>query len=142
MSASRETIAIDANPLLSVLRSGKAKTVLFSGKFVFITTEHTTWEVKKYIPELSQQAGVPEQELFYVFDHFPITTMPAAVYDDKRAQAEALIAHRDPKDIDLLALALKFSAPLWTNDKDFSNLPEVTIFSTAEMLEKLTVLAD
>lgn len=106
MSAPREKIAIDANPLLSALRSGETKAVLFSGKFVFLTTEHTTWEVKKYIPELSQQAGVPEQELFYAFDHFPIMAMPAAAYDDKRAQAEALIAHRDPKDIDLLALGL------------------------------------
>jgi len=140
MNESKETIAVDANPLLSALRGGKARMALFSGKFSFITTEHTTWEVKKYIPELSNESGVPESELFYAFDRFPIVSMPPVVYDEKRKQAEDLIAHRDPKDVDILALALKLNTPLWTNDKDFHNLPELKIYTTAAMLAKLAAL--
>jgi len=71
VSEQKETIAVDANPLLSALRGGRARTMLFSGKFTLITTEHTTWEVKKYIPELSSQSGIPESDLFYAFDRLP-----------------------------------------------------------------------
>jgi predicted nucleic acid-binding protein len=142
MSGLRETIAVDANPLLSALRGGKARVALLSGKFIFITTEYTTWEVKKYIPELSKESGVPESELFYAFDHFPIIAMPPVVYDEKRNQAENLIARRDPKDVDILALALKLDTPLWTNDKDFNNISELKVFTTSDMLEKLAAPTD
>lgn len=142
MSEPKETITVDANPLLSALRGGRARMALFSGKFIFMTTEHTTWEVKKYIPELANQSNVPESELFYAFDHFPIIAIPPVVYDEKRQQAEALIAHRDPKDVDILALALKLDTSLWTNDRDFNDIPELQTFTTAEMLKKLAVLKD
>lgn len=139
-SEKKETISVDANPLLSALRGGKARTVIFSEKFIFITSEFTIWEVKKYIPELSQQSGVPESELFFAFDRFPILSIPPIVYSEKRQQAIDLIAHRDPKDVDILALALRFDTPLWTNDSDFDNISEVTILKTADMLDKVTAL--
>lgn len=137
MNEPRETITVDANPLLAALRGGKARLVLLSGKYTFITTEPTTWEVKKYLPILAQKSEVNEHELFYAFDHFPIIAVPAVVYDDKRQSAESLIAQRDPKDIDILALALKFKTPIWPNDRDFENLPDLDIFTTADMLSKL-----
>jgi predicted nucleic acid-binding protein len=140
MSEQKETVVVDANPLLSTLRGGKARSVLFSGKFIFVTTEHTTWEVKKYIPELANQSGVPESELFYAFDRLPVIVISSVVYDEKRKQAENFIAHRDPKDVDILALALKFDIPLWTNDTDFDHLPNPQILTTADMLEKLGML--
>lgn len=101
MNEPKETIAVDANPLFSALRGGRAKSVLYSDKFSFITTEYTTWEVKKYIPEISVDTGVPESEIFDAFDRFPITSMPPDVYDEMRQQAENLIARRDPKDVDI-----------------------------------------
>ncbi len=128
-SEPKETIAVDANPLLSALRGGKARTVLLSGKFTFITTDYTTLEVKKYIPELSNQSGVPENELLFAFDHFPILSVPSIVFDEKRQQAANLIAQRDPKNVDILALALKFNTPMWTNDRDFNHLAELKIFT-------------
>lgn len=142
MSEPKESLAVDANPLLSALRGGKARMILFSGKFNFMTTEHTIWEVKKYIPELAMQSDLPAGEIFYAFDHFPIITMPPVMYDERRQQAEELIAHRDPKDVDILALALKLDVPLWTNDRDFHDIPDLKIFTTADMLEKLAAPAD
>jgi predicted nucleic acid-binding protein len=121
---------------------GKAKIALFSGKVSFITTEHTTWEVKKYIPEIASQSGIPESELFYAFDRFPIVSMPPVVYDENRKQAEELIAQRDPKDVDILALALKFNTTLRTNDKDFASIKEIPILTTADMLKKLAAQTD
>jgi len=140
MNGFRQTLAVDANPLLSALRGGRAENVLLSDKFIFVTTEYTTWEVKKYIPLFSAKSGVPEIKLFYMFDHYPIVAVPPFIYDEKRRQAEALIAHRDPDDVEILALTLKWNIPLWTNDHDFDNISEITTFTTAEILVKIATL--
>lgn len=142
MNDHKQTVTVDAGPLLSALRGGKARAALFSGKFVFITAEHTTWEVKKYIPEFANESGVNESELFYALDRFPIIAFPPIVYEEKRQQAVNLIAHRDSKDVDILSLALKFNTPLWTNDKDFENIPAPQILTTSDMLEKIDALKD
>ena len=43
------------------------------------------------------------------------------------------IAHRDPRDVDVLALALALERPLWTNDKDFDDTM-AQVLTTAELL--------
>lgn len=142
MNNSRELIVVDANPLLSALLGGKARSVLLSGKFEFITSEYTTWEVKKYIPLVSERTGVNEEELLFVLNHFPIQAFQPKEYDDKRKAAEELIVKRDPKDVDILALALKFNAPLWSEDKDFEGIEGLILFKTSDLLNKLAVLVN
>ncbi|MBI5473159.1 MAG: hypothetical protein HY961_12520 [Ignavibacteriae bacterium] len=129
-------------PLVAALLGGQARSVLFSSRFNFVTTESATWEVKKYISPLSARSGVSERELFYALDRFPITTIPSNLFDDTLDDAKRLIAHRDPKDVQVLALALKFGTAIWTNDTDFDNLHGVRVFKTAEMLEKLAELEE
>ena len=51
-----------------------------------------------------------------------------------------LIGKRDPKDVDILALALKFDAPVWSEDKDFSGIEEIELYRTSDMLNKLANL--
>ena len=119
---------------------GKARAILLSGKFRFITSEYTIWEVKKYIPLVSERTDVAEEELLFAFEHFPITVFQAKEYDDTRLAAEMLIGKRDPKDVDILALALKFDAPVWSEDKDFSGIEEIELYRTSDMLNKLANL--
>ena len=140
MNNTREIIVVDANPLLSALLGGKARSILLSGKFSFITSEYTTWEVKKYIPVVSEQTGVAEEEVLFAFDHFPIIAFQPKEYHDKLWAAEMLIGKRDPKDVDILALALKFDFPIWSEDKDFSGIEEIELFRTSDMLNKLSNL--
>ncbi len=115
---------------------------MYSERFVFITTEYTIEEIKKYLPEMSVDTGVPENELFYAFDRFPLLSMPPEVHEEKRQHADKLISHRDPKDVDILALALELDIPVWTNDKDFSNISGLRVLTTSDMLKKLTVATD
>ena len=140
MNRTREIIVVDANPLLSALLGGKAWTILLSGKFKFITTEYTTWEVKKFIPRVAERTDVAEEELLFAFEHFPITVFQARAYDDTRLAAEKLIGKRDPKDVDILALTLKFDAPVWSEDDDFEGIRGLKLYSTSDMLNKLANL--
>lgn len=43
------------------------------------------------------------------------------------------ITHRDPGDVEILALALALKRPLWNNDKDFGATGAQTL-TTAELL--------
>lgn len=135
-----ETFVVDANPLIATLRGGNARTVLFSTKFFFVTTEPTTWEVKKYIPELSQHSGVSEQELFYVFERFPIIAIPTIAYEDTLSEANALIAHRDPKDVHILALAKKSIRRFGRMTKTLKAFPVYKSFLLQECLNSFANL--
>lgn len=42
-------LVVDANIFISALIGGKAAELLFNPKFDLLTTERTTWEVKKYL---------------------------------------------------------------------------------------------
>ena len=59
-----EPLVVDANPILSALLGGKARDVLFSGRFAFYSTQHTLFEVAKYLPFLARRLDLPKSELF------------------------------------------------------------------------------
>lgn len=133
----KKSIVIDANPLLSALLGGRARLILLSNKYYFVTTEHTTWEVKKYIPTVAKLSDVSEEELYFAFDRFPILVYQACDYDDKRKLSEKLIGHRDLKDVDILALALKLKIPIWSDDKDFEAIEGIELLKTSAIIEIL-----
>lgn len=141
MNAQNETIAVDASPLISTLLGGRARLVLFSPQFSFITTEFTTWEVKKYIPLISTKTDIPEIDLITIFERTPIVARQSFEYDSMRGQASKMIAQRDPKDVNILALALQFNIPIWSEDKDLISLKEIEVLTTADMFEKLDTFA-
>ncbi len=144
------TLITNANPILSALIFGRAREILFHPLFECITTEFTTWEVKKYIPSFARKMqqrlertgtivsiAKIERQLFLELDDLPIETIHPRFYEDKLADAEKLIGHRDPKDIDLLALALKTDNPIWSDDKDFEGIAPITLLKTKQLLQLL-----
>lgn len=117
---------------MAALISEQTRQIFLVEGFEFITTERTTWEVKKYIPEFAiklanklKQQGINkavdelERSLFERFEKLPIIAFQDFDYQSHLLLAKELIAKRDPKDVDILALALKAKVPLWSQDKDF-----------------------
>lgn len=41
----------------------------------------------------------------------------------------------DPDDAEYLALALRFSYPLWSNDKELKKQLKIKVFSTSDLLK-------
>jgi predicted nucleic acid-binding protein len=134
------TLVVDATPLLSALIGGSALPVLFDSRFRFITTEKTTWEVKRYIPHVVarlRQAGKTawtEARLEQLFHHLPIAAFGDEFYGASLSEAHHLIDHRDPEDADLLALALQTNLALWTEDHDFDQIARVRVVRTSELV--------
>jgi len=130
-------VVVDANILISALLGGKAHQILFDSRFCFITTERTTWEVKRYIPFLAKKLDLSELEILSAFESLPITAYQSRYYAEQLTKAHTLIAIRDAKDVDILALALATGAPLWSQDRDFEHIEEIIWVTTEEMMELL-----
>ena len=132
-----ESLIVDANPLLSALLGGRAREIVFSEKFALYSTQHTLFEVEKYLPLLARRLGCTELALLREFQLLPIIACQPIVYERRIAEAVRLIGRRDPKDVPILALTLELGYSIWTEDHDFDNLPGVIVRKTAGLLARL-----
>jgi predicted nucleic acid-binding protein len=136
LSTSRkpEKLVVDANPILSALLGGKAKRLFFdAGITEFAVPESALEEVNSYIPKMAKRLDVSPAFLHYALDLLPLTVYGLKAYRQSVKKAKIQIAHRDPRDVEILALTLELERPLWTNDKDFEDTT-VQTFTTAELL--------
>ncbi len=123
--------------MLSALLGGAARELLFAGEFAFYSTQHTLFEVAKYVPSLAARLGLREQDLFREYQFLPIVACQPDQYELHLVEANRMIGGRDLKDVPILALALALECPLWTEDHDFDGLPGVTVRRTADLLRAL-----
>lgn len=117
-----DAIVVDANPLLSALLGGQAREVLFCGKLAFYSPQHALFEMEKYLPTIAEKIGQTELALFREFQLLPVVAVQPVQYDLQLERALALIGRRDPKD----AQVLKMDLPIWSEDRDFEGIPDVT----------------
>jgi predicted nucleic acid-binding protein len=129
-----EKLVVDANPILSALLGGKAKQLFFdAGIAEFAVTESALDEVHYYIPKVAQKLEINPAVVRFTLDLLPLTVYEPKSYRRSMKTAKLQIAHRDPQDIEILALTLELERPLWTNDKDFADTT-IQTFTTAELL--------
>jgi predicted nucleic acid-binding protein len=129
-----EKLVVDANPILSALLGGASRRIFFeSGVRLFAVPGMVPQEVRSHIPALARKLGLKAEFLEYSLDVLPLTIFERKEYRTNVLQARRLIEHRDPDDVDVLALALNLRIPLWSNDRDFERT-HVEILSTARLL--------
>lgn len=127
-------IAVDANIILSALLGGKPSIILYSSQFQFITTEFTLAEVEKYLPRLSKKLQLSINELRFALSLLPLEQFHKKTYQQYLAIAKTMIGQIDEKDVDILALALRFDCYLWSQDKDFEHAGYPRLLKTYDLL--------
>ena len=127
-------LVVDANVFISALMGGKAAELLFNPNFELLTTERTTWEVKKYLPQLAAYTEKSPADLLLLFELIPVRACQSKEYETSLSTAQDLIGDRDPFDVDILALTLETGAPLWSNDADFEEIEKITLFKTKDII--------
>jgi len=133
-------LVVDANIFISALIGGKAADLLFNPNFDLLTTERTTWEVKKYLPQLAEYTEGTSAHLLYLFELIPVRACQSEEYETSLSTARLLIGDRDPCDVDILALTLETGVPLWSNDSDFEKIDEIALLKTEDVLELVRFL--
>jgi predicted nucleic acid-binding protein len=131
-----EKLAVDANPILSAVIGGQARSVFLEGeKISFYTTLFNFREVEKYLPALASKRSLPIDDLYFALSTLPVSVCDVEFYKDTLKKAKNLIGERDADDIHLLGLALKLSCPIWSNDKDFDDMG-IAVYSTLSLIRK------
>jgi len=132
-----DKLVVDANPIISALLGGAALQVFWSPSLKeLVTTQFTINEVLPYLSRLAKKISVPEALLRLELDLLPLTIYEKDFYQGQITEATTRIGDRDPKDVDVLALALTLGYPLWSNDHDFEGTG-IVLFTTASLLKHL-----
>lgn len=132
-------LAADANVLLSSVIGGRARLVLSHlGVEEVVTTATVFAEVEEYAAVLGHKRKIPAETLMLAVASLPISIVAREIYAGSISKARRQIGKRDPDDVELLALALHFNVPLWSNDNDFEGCG-VERYTTAELLKRLGV---
>lgn len=131
-----EKLAVDANPILSAIIGGKARTVFFNADYIsFYTTAFNFKEAEKYIPVLALSRNLPMDDLYMALSTLPVHARDVESYKDTLKIAKSMMKERDPDDVHLLALAQKLACPIWSNDKDFQGLG-IKVYTTLDLIRK------
>jgi predicted nucleic acid-binding protein len=135
-------LAADANVLLSAVLGGRAKLILTHPEITeVLTTGETLGEVQEYAGSLARKKRLAEDLVLLAVASLPVTVVGRDAYAGSIAEASRRIAKRDPKDVEILALAIACRVPLWSNDKDFENTG-VEWYTTEGLLRHLGIIDD
>lgn len=139
-------IIVDVNVVLSsLLTKGDSSKVFslnfISSKFDLISPEFFIIELEKHKKEFFNRSKLSKEEfdetLKFILEQ--ITFIPKADFSESLPQAKKLL-DEDLKDVQYVALALKFNCPIFSGDKKLKNSLEtssIKVLSPKEMLNLL-----
>ena len=132
-------LVADANVLLSAVIGGRASLVLQHADIEAVFTPPAAIdEVHKYLGPLARKKSLRLDALLLTLAALPVTVVDPSECRSHLAEAARRIRRRDPKDVDVLALALHLALPVWSNDNDFE-VGGVEWHTTAELLKMLGI---
>jgi predicted nucleic acid-binding protein len=78
-------------------------------------------DAEKYLPQLLEKRGFDAEPGIALLNQISVltNTVDSEVYVQQEDQAKRRMRNRDPEDWPVVATALIFDCPIWTEDKDF-----------------------
>lgn len=132
-----ESVVADSNVLLSAVARRAAWLVFEKAPDILVvTTEIAIAEVHEYVPEFAERYRFDVNLLHDAVELLPVERYSNRDYNSHARDATKYLGHRDPDDVHLVALALKLDIPIWSNDRDLTELP-LRVFTTAQFLKVL-----
>jgi predicted nucleic acid-binding protein len=123
--------------LLSAVLGGQAGRVLHHDAVQEVLTAEATFEeVREYAAHFAGKKRLSVDVVLLAVASLPVTIVEQAVYKTRIPEAKRRIGRRDPDDVEIVALALHFDIPVWSNDNDFADAG-VEWYTTAQLLRKL-----
>lgn len=115
-------LAADANVLLSAVLDGRAKAILLHPDVEeVVTAESVFHEVQEYASSLARKKRLSLDIVLLAVATLPLRVVAHEEYATAVPEAKKRIGKRDPDDTELLALAIQFEIPVWSNDNDFED---------------------
>jgi predicted nucleic acid-binding protein len=122
MNAQR-ALVLDANILVRATLGHRVRQIIRTyGNDVRLCTPDTCFtEAEKYIADLASHRGKSVLEAFSFLNDTKrvVQIVNRDFYGDREPAARRRIERRDPDDWPIVAVALMFGCPIWTEDQDF-----------------------
>jgi predicted nucleic acid-binding protein len=119
----QKALVLDANILIRAVLGRRVRQILrkYAADVQFCAPESCFVEARKYIADLAQRRGIaPAAALAFLTEiESIIQPVNARLYEAYGRSARWRIERRDPDDWPVLAVAMLFHCPIWTEDKDF-----------------------
>ena len=131
-------VAADANVLLSAVLGHAALRVFTQARIEVLTTAGVLDEVREYLPVVARQYGMLVQALEAQMRLLAVRVCDRREYAAGIEASRRAMEDRDPADVELLAIALVFGIPVWSNDSDFKTAG-IEWYTTARLLRELGV---
>jgi len=129
---------VDTNVLFAFFSRKSFTRVLFinvkvKGRCGFLAPLHALEELKKHKESILSKFSLKEEEFDKILEVLKalIEFIPEDEYKQFLPEAKAISP--DPEDVPFFALALKFSCPIWSNDKRLKEQDKVLVLGTKEI---------
>lgn len=116
-------LVLDANILIRAVLGSRVLSLLhkYADQVEFLAPDAAFDEARKWLPEILERRQVPVAPAMAALDLIAglVQTIECEVYSQHEAVARQRIDRRDEDDWPVLAVALVFDCPIWTEDTDF-----------------------
>jgi len=117
------TVVLDANIIIRAVLGKKVREHLlnFSEVVDFFTPDICVEEVQKHLPTIFTKRGISSELPLQVFSNIQnlLQIIDGTLYQEREHEAKKRMKSRDLDDWPVVATALLFNCPIWTEDKDF-----------------------
>lgn len=133
-------LVCDTNIVFSALiAGGKTRELILSDETSLYAPEFFFTELDNNRGEITEKSNLSKGQLKLLLNILFRDTevVPREEFENELELSSRLIGDTDPDDVPFLALALHLDVDIWTDDTDFEEQDEVTVWKTHELLNRL-----
>jgi predicted nucleic acid-binding protein len=116
-------LVLDANILIRAVLGKRVRSILvrYGGRIRFVAPEVAFSDAKQHLPTILGKRSAPIAEGMKVLDAVGkvVESIGPDTYSAFEKTAKRRLANRDTDDWPILATAMVFNCPVWTEDTDF-----------------------
>lgn len=121
--ADARLLVLDANILIRAVLGKRVRTLLaqYCGSAQFLVPVAMFAEAEEHLPAILTKRGIPVADGLSVLNALSgiVQTVDTLTYSAFEKEAKLRLRRRDQEDWPVLATALAFNCPIWTEDSDF-----------------------
>ncbi len=133
-------LVADTNIVVAaLLRKADTRSLLFSKEVELFCPDRIGIEILKHKEEFMEKASMNQSQFQQALELLlgEISIIPVEEYSPLKQKALSLCPKGHENDWPFMALSLKLSCPLWSNDSALKTQSGVKVYSTAELLKQL-----
>src|SRR5215469_10314855 len=116
-------LVLDENILIRAVLGRRVRQILrkYANEVSFCAPDFCFEDARKYITNIAEKKGLSQTETLAFMEHIEaiVQAVNRGLYQSYEQHARRRIDRRDADDWPVIAVALQFGCPIWTEDQDF-----------------------